>query len=362
MLKRLFGKSAKTHTVQVEPFGATLTVGAKETVLMAALKAGLPYPFECQVGSCASCKSRLLEGDIKPLTDFAYVLEMDEINDGYILACQSLAKSDLKIRVDSVEDGFEPIPVVTTQGTVSGVCNLTHDIFEVRITLDTPMDYRAGQYANLWVPGFEEPRSYSFAAAPDPGGMSETTFHIRLVPGGEVSGWLEAGSAPGAQVKLEGPHGVFWLRPADAPILCIAGGSGMAPIKAILEQAARDNCRRPVRYLFGARTQADLYGGDDMQTLADTWSGDFSFSPILSEEPEDSEWPGARGMVTEGIGLLQGVELAKCHAYLCGPPPMIEAALPLLKDAGIHPRHILFDKFTDRSHTAGQPSSGAASE
>jgi toluene methyl-monooxygenase electron transfer component len=353
MLKRLFGRSAKTHTVQVEPFGATLTVGAKETILMAALKAGLPFPFECQVGSCTSCKSRLLEGEIKPLTDFAYVLEMDELKDGYILACQALAKSDLKIRVESVEDGAAPMPVVHTEGTVSSVGNLTHDIYELRIALDAPMNYRAGQYANLRVPGVEETRSYSFAAAPSLEGSNELVFHIRLVPGGEVSDWLTNGQVDGARIEVDGPHGVFWLRESDAPILCIAGGSGMAPVKAILEQAAQDKSPRRSTYLFGARTQADLYGTEDMDAVKDKWSGDFTFSPILSEEPDGSDWAGARGMVTEWIGKQDGLEIGKCHAYLCGPPVMIDAALPVLKDAGVHSKNIHFDKFTDRSHTSG---------
>jgi CDP-4-dehydro-6-deoxyglucose reductase len=301
MRKKLFGKPAKTHTVHVEPFGATLELEPRETVLIAALKAGLPYPHDCQVGSCTSCKSRLMEGEIKPLTDFAYVLEMDEINDGYILACQSLAKTDLKIRIDSMEDGAAPLPVVTTEGTVSGVRNLTHDILEVRIALDTPLDYRAGQHANLKVPGVDDPRSYSFATAPTPGGTAGLVFHIRLVPDGEVSGWLAGGGVTGARVGLDGPHGVFWLRQSDAPILCVAGGSGMAPIKAILEQAALARCPRQVRYLFGARTQADLYGGVEMAGLTQNWAGDFSFTPVLSEEPEGSDWDGARGLVTEWL-------------------------------------------------------------
>ncbi len=351
MLKRLFGKSPKTHTLQVEPFGANITVGAKETILMAALKAGLPYPFECQVGSCTSCKTRLVEGKIKALTDFAYVLEMDEIKDGYILACQSLARSDLKLRVESVEDGVAPLTVVTTNGTISSVRNLTHDIYELGITPDETMDYLAGQYANLRVPGVVDGRSYSFAEAPSVGGTRGLVFHIRLIPGGEVSAWLESGNVLGASVVIDGPHGVFWLRHSDAPILCIAGGSGMAPIKAILEKAIQDKIPRQVVYLFGARTQGDLYALEEISAVESKWTGKFAFSPILSDEAETSEWRGDRGMVTEWIAKQSGLELGKCHAYLCGPPAMIDAALPILKEAGTHSKNIHFDKFTDRSHT-----------
>ncbi len=354
MLKRIFSRTPKTHQVYVEPFGISLTVDARETILKAALKAGLAYPHECQVGACSSCKTLLLEGDIKPLTDFAYTLYVAEMRGGYILACQSLAKSDLKIRVTSLDDGLDMIPARNFNGSLTSVSNLTRDILHVRISLDGPMDYYAGQYANLSVPGVEGSRSYSFAQAPRSDGSDDLSFHVRLIPDGEVSGWFAAGDCVGATLGVEGPFGVFRLRESDAPILCIAGGSGMAPIKAMLEVGRQVGLSRRVVYLYGARTRADLYEDAFVETLTKGWAGPIRFLPVLSEEPEDSDWQGARGLVTDFIEAVNEFKLQGCQTYLCGPPGMIDAALPILMNAGVRGRDIYFDKFIDRSHTPGR--------
>lgn len=350
MFKRLFNRTPKTHQVYVEPFGTTLTVGARETILKAALKAGLAYPHECQVGACTSCKSLLVEGEIKALTDFAYALDTEELQGGYILVCQSLAKSDLKIRVTSLDDGVAPIAARTFEGRLSSVSDLTRDILHVRISLNRPMDYYAGQYANLSVPGVEGSRAYSFAEAPHAGGTTDLSFHVRLIPGGAVSGWFSAADRIGASVGVEGPYGVFRLRDADTPIVCIAGGSGMAPIKAMLEMGGRARISRPVVYLFGARTQADLYANPFIDGFIKAWTGPIRFLPVLSEEPDGSDWHGARGLVTDFIEAVDEFALAGCQAYLCGPPAMIDAAVPILTNAGVRGRDIYFDKFMDRSH------------
>lgn len=350
MLKRLFNRAPKTYEVHVEPFGATFTVGARETILRAALRAGLAYPYECQTGACSTCKTQLLEGDIKALTDFAYVLELDEMQGGTILACQSLAKSDLKIRVNTLDDGLATIPPRQFNGTLTAVTELTRDILDVRINLNEPMAYYAGQYVNLKVPGVAESRSYSFAAAPRHGGTSELSFHIRLIPDGEVSSWFVGGDRIGCELAVDGPYGIFRLREADVPIVCIAGGSGMAPIKAMLEHGGQLGLTRPVVYLYGGRTQADLYNDDVIKALTSSWAGPMRFLPVLSEEPQDSDWQGARGFVTDFIKTIDDFQLTGCQAYLCGPPPMIDAALPILSNAGVRGRDIYFDKFTDRSH------------
>ena len=352
MLKRLFNRTPKTYQVYVEPFGATLSVGARETILKAALKAGLAYPHECQVGACTSCKTLLVEGDIKPLTDFAYALDMEDMRGGYILVCQSLAKSDLKIRVTSLDDGAATIPARQFDGQLTSVSNLTRDILDVRIALNQPMDYYAGQYANLNVPGVEGSRFYSFAEAPTMGGATDLSFHVRLIPNGAVSGWLAGADRVGTRVGVDGPYGIFRLREADVPILCIAGGSGMAPIKAMLEHGSQLGLQRPVVYLYGARTQADLYSDALVDMLMQSWGGPIRFVPVLSEEPGGNDWQGARGLVTDFIATVDDFKLPGCQAYLCGPPPMIDAALPVLMNAGVRGRDIYFDKFTDRSHTA----------
>ena len=349
MLKRLFGRSAKTYQVVIEPFGATVTVGVRETILQAALRAGLAYPYECQTGACSTCKTQLIEGNIKALTDFAYILEMEEMQTGTILACQSLAKSDLKIRVNTLDDGLPTIVARRNTGRIASVTPLTNDIVDVRVTLEQPLYYYAGQYANLGIPGIATNRSYSFATAPSTDASLELSFHIRLIPDGEVSGWFVSADRIGESIMVDGPYGIFRLRNADVPIVCIAGGSGMAPIKAMLEHGSQIGLNRPVVYLYGGRTQVDLYHEDLIEQLTAAWVGSMSFVPVLSEEPEDSGWTGARGFVTDYIKEITEFDLVGIQAYLCGPPPMIDAALPILANLGVRGRDTYYDKFTDKS-------------
>ncbi|MFT4585005.1 MAG: NAD(P)H-flavin reductase/ferredoxin [Gammaproteobacteria bacterium] len=349
MLKRLFNRTPKTYQVSIEPFAQTVTVGARETILHAALEAGLAYPYECQTGACSTCKTQVIEGEIKALTDFAYVLEMDEIRGGTILACQSLAASDLKIRVHTLDDGLPSIPSREYKGTISEMTPLTRDIIDVRISLDERLNFYAGQYANLSIPNVVSNRPYSFATAPGTNGQTELSFHVRLVTDGELSGWLASADRVGESINVDGPYGIFRMRETDVPVLCIAGGSGMAPIKAMLEQAIAEGRCRPVVYLYGGRTQADLYDSALIKALTTDWSAPIRFIPVLSEEPTGSSWQGARGFVTDFINTIDDFDLAGCQAYLCGPPVMIDAALPILSNAGVRGRDIYFDKFTDRS-------------
>jgi CDP-4-dehydro-6-deoxyglucose reductase len=171
-----------------------------------------------------------------------------------------------------------------------------------------------------------------------------------LIPNGELSSWLTVGDRIGEPVDIEGPYGIFRLRDADVPIIFIAGGSGMAPIKAMLEQGGVSS-NRPIVYLYGGRTQADLYDNDVIDPLIKSWSGSTRFLPILSEEPQDSDWVGARGLVTDFIKSISEFEVAEAQAYLCGPPLMIDAAIPILTGAGMRGRDIYFDKFTESSST-----------
>jgi len=354
MFEKLFGKKDKTPAqVTVDPAGVTFTVDKKQTILDAALMQGIDFPHNCRAGGCGTCKCRLQAGKVKELTDKSYVLSADELAAGYILGCQSVPRGDVTVAVEGLLGAGPEHALVETPATIADLQPLTHDIVELRLHLDRPIRYTAGQYAELRVPGvIDAPRSYSFAAAPPADGtpVAEVVFHVRKVPGGAFTPWLHGQAHVGERVQLAGPYGNFWLRPGDAPLLCIAGGSGMAPIKALLEAAKAAAESREVVYLFGARTQADLYMVDAMQALARSWRTQMRFVPVLSDEPADSDWTGARGMVTDLLAEF-GPELSRYHAYLCGPPPMIDAAVEKLTSADVDEQRIYFDKFLDRSHT-----------
>ena len=251
--------------------------------------------------------------------------------------------------------------VKLNRGKVAAVKGLTHDTFEIVVKCeegDEPLDAVAGQYATLKVPGIAKPRSYSFAKAPEDENQGEHTFYIRLVPGGELSAWLESADPTGQQVEIAGPLGAFRLDPSDDPMVCIAGGSGMSAIAAILKHAANRKVARDCYFFYGARTQRDLYCQDEMQAIKKKWKRGkkFQFIPVLSEEPEESDWKGARGFVTnhfqqeyldEGKIGIKGIK-----AYFCGPPPMIDHGVGVLKEAGLADGDIFYDKFEDASSPA----------
>lgn len=337
---------------------------AGDNLLKSALEAGLAWPHDCRVGSCGTCRCRLIDGKIKPLSDFSYVLDGEEITAGTILACQTSLRSDIVVDVRLDGAAQKTVGVSTVDGCISSSRHLTHDILEVIVTLDkalpraadscsTAAPYLAGQYAELMVPGIDQPRSYSFARAPE-NEIDECMFYVRLVPGGEMTTWLFAQDPVGTTVTVGGPYGSFWLREGHTPIVCIAGGSGMSSIKALLEHACNTGCSRDVVYLFGARSQKDQYCLEEMEQLRRNWNakGEFRFIPILSEEPPDSDWQGLRGFVTEHIER-QCPDLTASQGYLCGPPPMIDAAIEVLERNGMSKSNIFFDKFLDASTMPG---------
>jgi NAD(P)H-flavin reductase/ferredoxin len=337
---------------------ATLSANAKESVLVAALNQGLAFPYNCRVGGCGECKCRLIEGKVKELTDKSYLLSAEELKQNVILACQSLPRSDLVIEV-ALRPGQASHPIVERSGTIDLLQPLTHDILRVGVTLNEPLTYTAGQYADITVPATAPrsagpSRSYSFATACDPAQPSaQVEFFIRKVPGGGFTTWLFTQARTGAALQLRGPYGDFRLQPGLPAMVCIAGGSGLAPVKALLEQAIRDKeNHRHVVLVFGARTQQDLYALDEIDQIRRAWSGRFSFVPVLSAEPAGSDWTGRRGLIHEQLNDIVGTRLAEHQAYLCGPPAMIDACLNVLTEGGVAPAQVFFDKFLDSGHAS----------
>ncbi len=336
-----------------------LTVKSGENLLATGLAAGLDWPHDCRVGSCGTCRCTLKKGKIKALQDFSYVLTPEQLDQGMILACQTVLKSDIEVEVELGEGGKAAIE--SREGTLTAVRNLTHDIVEMTIACDEPMPggILAGQYAEIAYAGLSKPRSYSFAKAPENENPGEVTFYVRLVPGGEFTEWLFGDSREGTCMTVSGPYGDFWLRDSEAPMICIAGGSGMSAVKAVLEHACNNKIQRNALFLFGARTQADIYCREEMESIRLNWHKDykFEFEFVLSDELDDSNWVGPRGFVTDYFrrhcvesGLFKP---ETCQAYMCGPPPMIDAGIKMLTEAGLSESDIFYDKFLDASTIPG---------
>jgi CDP-4-dehydro-6-deoxyglucose reductase len=330
-------------------------IEAGETLLGAAVRGKLPFPHMCNVGECGSCKCRLTKGHIRLKRDISRHVSLGELAAGFILACQSVAESE-EIEVELPGMGREraaaPAPV-QLDASIARTTPLAPGILALEVRLSAEVRYVAGQYAQLTVPGIsglDEPRCYSFAEAPDRADPQRALFHIRHVPGGAFTDWLFAADRTGARLGFAGPHGGFRYHEAERPLLCVAGGTGLSPIKAILEQGLADGLARDVTLIVGARTRKDLYALDAIASIRERWRGRFAFIPVLSGEPEGSGWDGWRGHVTDYL-RDDAVTLAEHAAYLCGPPGMIDAALDVLRDS-IPPKHLHHDRFLDRGSIA----------
>lgn len=353
-LKSLFGtKEAKF--VEVAPFGSRYEVPSGETMLEAALKNGVPFPHNCTVGTCGSCKCKLKTGRVSALTDFGYTLSQQEIAAGFILACQAIPKDPLT-QVEVEASSQETVKAEKFIGRIVSRTPLTHDILRVTIDLDRPIKFSAGQYANLGFPNIRRMRNYSFADAPDRDGRTQLNFIIRKVPKGLFTEDLFSGALDQVPIDVDGPHGTFHLHAGAGPMVCIAGGSGLGPLLSILEAARKNRVKRHCAFLFGARTPADLYCLDQIKQIEQGWADKFVFLPVLSHEPSNSSWTGARGLVTQFItDAMPGINWAEAEGYMCGPPGMIDAGIASMTETGMSIEKIFYDKFTDESHISKMP-------
>jgi p-cymene methyl-monooxygenase electron transfer component len=344
---KLFGK-AEPCQVEIESTGQTFAVASGETVLERALKEGLAYPHDCTVGTCGTCKTKLISGKVDAITPFSYTLSKEELAAGYILACQAVPKSNLMLDVEIASGA--PIVAASQPAKLVALDDLTHDIKRARWEVETAVPYRAGQYMNVrWVSangGDEAQRSYSFAAAPTQSGLTALTTYIRHVPGGRFTDTLFAGDPFNDHYEIDAPHGNFWLRDGTGPILCIAGGSGLAPLISLLEDAANRKVRRDCVLLFGARGERDLYAAEEIAAIRSRWTAGFDYWPVLSEEQAGGH---RHGLVTQFVPEAMARLGEGAHGYMCGPPAMIDAGIATLVDAGIALSDIHYDKFTDAS-------------
>lgn len=293
-------------------------------------------------GSCAYCKVTVTSGGgmITPVED--PYLSPEERTNNIRLACQVKVRNDIDISIPK-----EYFSVKKYRGKLLSKRQMTHDIVELRIQLlePTSITFEAGQYAQLESKAYKGHdsvmRAYSISSVPSDTGHIE--FMIRKVPNGICTTWVFDHLKEGDEVNLSGPYGEFHLRPTEAPIIFIAGGSGMAPIWSMLRTMKEKGSNRKAQYFFGAQTQRDLFLVDELKQLESDLSG-FSFIPALSNEPQDSGWNGDSGLITDVVA--RHVPDASQHeAYLCGSPGMINACINVLTKAGMPEENVYYDKF-----------------
>ena len=328
-----------SFTVKIAQHDTPLTVEIGQTILEAALAQGVAYPHGCRSGNCGACKSRLVAGDVEMSPYSEYALSDDEKADGLVLACRSVPWGDAEIAWLGEDDVIaHPLRKLTCRAT--DIDDVTHDIRRIRLNIVSggPFAFTAGQYASVTFDG-QPARDYSMANRPDDPVLE---FHIRRVAHGQVSNFVGDTLKTGDEVRVEGPYGSSWLREAHrGPILALAGGSGLAPVKSIVEQALAADMPQDIHLYFGVRDERDLYLEDHFGNLAQT-HGNLKFTPVLFEPTVDT---------TRRTGLLHDAvaqeftNLDGAKAYLAGPPPMVEAATEMLYARGLRTEDVHANAF-----------------
>ncbi len=335
-----------SYSLTIEPLGQTLELEDGQTILDAALRAGIYLPHACCHGLCATCKVQVIDGEIEHGEASNFALMDYEREEGKCLACCAVPQSDVTIEAEIDEEpDARNLPVLDFAGTVACVESLTPTIKGVWIELDAGrrIDFQAGQYVNLRIPGDSAPRAFSIASAPRDGGTIE--LNVRLVPGGKGTGWIHRTLKVGERVQFSGPYGRFFVRKsAQAPLLFLAGGSGLSSPRSMILDLLGEGCTLPITLVNGARSREELYHHTEFEALAQRHPN-FEYLPVLSDEPAGTDWKGARGYVHEAAKAHFGNDFRGRKAYLCGPPVMIDACITTLMQGRLFERDIYTEKF-----------------
>ena len=318
-----------------------------DTLLRAGLRAGLGLPYECNAGSCGTCKVELLEGEIVSLRPDAPGLQERDRERKRILACQARPRGDCAIKVRLRPENVPRHRPARFTATLLGVRELTHDMREFRFQAANAPGFLPGQYALFYLPGLDTPRTYSMSNVDEGEGIWE--FIVRRVPDGIGTNTLFDKVAVGSSITLDGPYGLAYLR-TDSPrdIVAIGGGSGLAPVLSIARGAVREPALagRKVHVFYGARTTRDLCAETDLCTLPGYGERLFLDSVIsMPDAGQASAWSGPTGFVHEHVRKFIGERWADYEYYFAGPPAMAEAVQRMLIEKRVPYPQVHFDSF-----------------
>jgi len=319
----------------VHPLDRVLQVAAGANLLETLRAHEVPISYSCMAGRCGTCRCKVVSGQLFETGRVAKITNPGE--DDYILACTTVLTENCEIEIP------EPDEVVThpariIKATVTAIESATHDIRILRLKPAKPLSFSPGQYASLqFTP--EHIRPYSMASLCTD---EELVFHIRRVPDGRVSSYVFDELKPGDSVRVSGPLGTAYLRNQhQGPMLCVAGGTGLAPILSILRGAIDAGMDNPIYLYFGVRSPDDIYGLDELKLLQSS-NTNLKLQVVVTTDEYDS---GLRtGLVTEAIAQ-DLADFNGWRAYVCGAPPMVEATAALIKQRGIEPQHVYADAF-----------------
>lgn len=342
------------HSVRLEPVGLDIEVEEGEWILDAAFRQGLALPHGCREGRCSACKCVLVDGDVEVEGYSTFALPDYEKESGQILMCRSKVYSDATLELLNYDEDMlsRSIPVTDIAGVLTSVTKLTHDIRLLKVQLEGPLKFWAGQFVELTVPGAGVTRSYSMASTPAT--PTELQFIVRKYPEGVFSSLLDTTLTPGTAVSVKGPFGSCLRREGrPGPMLLVGGGSGMSPLWSILQDHIASGEQRPIRFFYGARARKDLFMLEEFAAITKSLP-DFQFIPVLSQADPDDAWTGETGFVHEAVERIMSEQKlsGEIDAYTCGPVPMVDAVLPVLSGLGVEPHNSHVDKFTPASATS----------
>ena len=340
-----------TYRMTIEPLSHTIDVPEEQTLLDAALRSGVYIPHACLHGLCGTCKVQVLEGEVDIGEASPFALMDFEREEGKCLACVATALSDLVIEADIDEEpDAEMHPMQDFEGTVTELVDLTPTAKGVFIELDGEgIDFQAGQYVNLHVPGVELPRAFSLANAPSEKHRIE--LNIRHVLGGQATEYIHKELKVGDKLKLNGPYGRFFVRrSAPEKLLFLAGGTGLSSPKSMILDLLEKRESREITLVYGARNRAELYGDALFRNLKELHSN-FTYVPTLSQPAEVDAWTGETGYVHDVAAKHFNGDFRNHKAYMCGPPVMIDACITTLIRGRLFERDMFMEKFISAADT-----------
>ena len=337
-----------SYQITVQPSGSQFVAEPDETILEAALRQGLTMPYGCKDGACGACKGKVLDGSVEHGKSQAHTLSEADKAAGLTLYCCATAKSDLVVECKQMSSASN-FPIKILPARIEKLERVAPDVIDLHLRLpgSEQFQFLAGQYIDFLLKDGKR-RSYSLANAPRADGIIE--LHIRLVPGGlfteQVFNTLKVRDI----LRFEGPLGGFFLRQdSTKPVILLAGGTGFAPLKAIVEQAIVEHSGRPLHIYWGAKARADLY----MHELPEKWAAEhphIKYVPVLSEPAASDAWNGRTGFVHQAV-LADFPDLAGYQVYACGSPVMIDAAKKdFVEQCGLPEEEFFADAFTFASH------------
>lgn len=342
--------SEKTYKVRIEPSGREFTVAEGETVLAGAMREGILLPYSCRSGSCGTCKGQVLAGSVDHGVYEEKALSAAERAGGQTLFCQARPLSDLTIGVREVVAPAD-IEIKTLPCRVVKMERLAHDVMALSLKLPSHerLKFLAGQYIDVLLRDGSR-RSFSLANPPQQDDVLE--IHVRLVPDGKFTRYVFTEMKEKDLLRFRGPLGIFFLREPPAtsarPTLLVAGGTGFAPIKSIVQDAIARRLDRPFHLYWGVRGRRDLYL-HDLAREFERVLPKFRYTPVLSEPRAEDDWSGRCGWVHEAV-LADYPDLRDMEVYASGPPPMIEAIRTTFPARGLAEDRLHYDSF-EFSHT-----------